>query len=271
MIPAAMHPAPLHTLAALLSLVPLGLAALTRRRRDAVFWSALIAAIAGPASLAAAQLSAGWVTGFTTALWLSIAASLILFALLAALRREAWRLAVLLSPYLLLLGIVGTAAAFGREPALPALLPRAWLDLHIAVSLATYGLSTLAAIAGMAVLLQERALKRKRPPGALARALPAMIEAERLQVGLLAASEAVLGLGLLTGMATAWVATRVLLPIDHKTVFSLAAFVTIGVLLWVHHRTGLGGRRAARWVLAAYLLLTLAYPGVKFVTDVLMG
>ena len=30
-------------------------------------------------------------------------------------------------------------------------------------------------------------------------------------------------------------------------------------------------RRAARVVLIGYLLLTLAYPGVKFVTDVLIG
>ena len=31
------------------------------------------------------------------------------------------------------------------------------------------------------------------------------------------------------------------------------------------------GRRAARIVLLAYLLLTLAYPGVKFVTDVILA
>jgi ABC-type uncharacterized transport system permease subunit len=270
MIAAAMPAALLHTVAALLSLLPLALAALKRPRRDGVFWATLAVAVAGTGSLAAAQLSAGWVTGFSTALWVSITVSLLLFAVLAALLREAWRLAVLLAPYLLLLGLIGSAAAFGREPALPSPLPRAWLDLHIAVSLTTYGLLTLAAIAGVAVLVQERALRRKRPPG-LAQRLPAMVDAERLQVGLLAAGEAVLGLGLLTGMATAWTATRVLLPIDHKTVFSLAAFAVIGVLLWVHYRTGLGGRRAARWVLLAYLLVTLAYPGVKFVTDVLMG
>ena len=49
------------------------------------------------------------------------------------------------------------------------------------------------------------------------------------------------------------------------------AFVVIAALLIVHQRTGLRGQRAARVVLLAYLLLTLAYPGVKFVTDVMMG
>jgi ABC-type uncharacterized transport system permease subunit len=42
-------------------------------------------------------------------------------------------------------------------------------------------------------------------------------------------------------------------------------------LLVAHYRSGMRGRRAARVVLLAYLLLTLGYPGVKFVTDVLMA
>ena len=184
--------------------------------------------------------------------------------------REAWRLTPLLAPYLLLLGLIGSAAEFWPGRALPAALPQAWLDVHIVVSVATYGLLTIAAIAGVAVLLQERALRRKRASG-LAQSLPSVADAERLQVGLLVASEIVLGLGLLTGMATAYVANGVALPIDHKTTFALLAFVTIGGLLLVHHRTGLRGRRAARWVLVAYLLLSLAYVGVKFVTDVLMA
>jgi ABC-type uncharacterized transport system permease subunit len=45
----------------------------------------------------------------------------------------------------------------------------------------------------------------------------------------------------------------------------------IGILLLARYRNGIRGRRAARLALLAYLLLTLAYPGVKFVTDVLIG
>jgi ABC-type uncharacterized transport system permease subunit len=45
----------------------------------------------------------------------------------------------------------------------------------------------------------------------------------------------------------------------------------IAALLAAHYRTGIRGRRAARYMLLGYLLLTLAYPGVKFVTDVLIG
>ena len=39
----------------------------------------------------------------------------------------------------------------------------AWIEAHIALSVLTYGILTLAAVAGVAVFLQERAMKNKRP------------------------------------------------------------------------------------------------------------
>ncbi|CAN0547040.1 unnamed protein product, partial [Laminaria digitata] len=59
--------------------------------------------------------------------------------------------------------------------------------------------------------------------------------------------------------------------VSHKTALSIATFAIIVFLLAVHIRTGIRGRRAARYVLVAYLLITLAYPGVKFVTDVVLA
>jgi hypothetical protein len=82
---------------------------------------------------------------------------------------------------------------------------------------------------------------------------------------------AVLALGLVTGMALQYGETGSLLVLDHKTVLTITAFVVIGALLFAHFKTGLRGRKAARIVLLAYLLLTLGYPGVKFVTDVIMA
>jgi ABC-type uncharacterized transport system permease subunit len=96
-------------------------------------------------------------------------------------------------------------------------------------------------------------------------------DAENLQVRLLQASEAVLGLGLITGMAIQFIETGDLLVLDHKTLLTISGFVMIAGLLFAHYRTGLRGRRAARLVLIAYLLVTLGYPGVKFVRDVLLA
>jgi ABC-type uncharacterized transport system permease subunit len=87
----------------------------------------------------------------------------------------------------------------------------------------------------------------------------------------LSVAELVLGAGIVTGMALQYFESGRLLAFDHKTVLSLLAFAVIGLLLILRLKSGLRGRRAARLALAAYLLLTLAYPGVKLVTDVLIG
>ena len=257
-------------LSALISLVPVTL--LTFRRglaRDLVFWSALAVALAGALVWVFVQFEQGWRTGLAPALWLIIAASLVLFACLAAGTRAGWRLAPLLFPYLLVLGSMATILQGQPERPLVGGAPAAWIQIHILLAVATFALLTLAAAAGGAVLAQERALRSKRPT-ALSRQLPSVTDSEGLEVGLLIAGEVVLGLGLVTGMATQYFETGALLALDHKSLLSLITFAAIAVLLAAHARTGIRGRRAARYVLVAYVLITLAYPGVKFVTDVIL-
>ena len=102
--------------------------------------------------------------------------------------------------------------------------------------------------------------------------MPAIAEAEHLQKRpALAVAPIVLAAGLLTGVGTLYSETGQLFTFTHKTIFAVAAFAVIVALLIVHNLTGLRGRRAARVVLVIYLLLTLAYPGVKFVQDILLG
>jgi ABC-type uncharacterized transport system permease subunit len=145
-----------------------------------------------------------------------------------------------------------------------------WLLVHIVLSVAAYALATAAAVAGVSVFLQERALKAKRPTR-LTEILPSVADSERLQIGLLTAACVVLGVDILSGMAVELVSSGQLMRFSHKTLLTMLAFLMIAGLLVLHHRTGVRGRRAARLVLLAYLLLTLGYPGVKFVTDVLMA
>lgn len=257
-------------LAALASLIPAALVPLRRGAgKDGVFWAVLLLAIAGPAAWVGIQMTDSWHTGLSVTLWVSVAVSLILFGGVAILVRQAWRLAPLLVPYLLILGLFASAFHQASETPLSASAPPGWLQLHILVSVATYGLLTLAAVAALAAFLQERALKTKRP-NALTRMLPSVFDSERLAGWLLVASEVVLGAGLATGMATEYFETGALLKFDHKTLLSLLAFFVIGGLLVAHRLTGMRGRMAARIVLLAYLLLTLAYPGVKFVTEILL-
>jgi ABC-type uncharacterized transport system permease subunit len=230
----------------------------------------LALAALGPAIWAAALLSGHWQTGLSATLWVSIAATALLFGGLAVSSNRNWRLAALLMPFLSALGLLASLVRGVEAPApLAGQVPAAWLDLHIVVSVLTYALLTLAAVASLATFLQERALKRKAPTQ-LTRNLPSVAESEVLAGRLLLASETVLGLGLATGMAAQYFESGALLVISHKTLLSLLVFALIGLLLIGHRVCGVRGRMAARVVLLAYLLLTLAYPGVKFVTQVLL-
>lgn len=267
----------LFNVAALASLVPAGLIHLRHGgqlhkvgRPDGVFWFLLVAALGGSAAQAASHLGLNWHTGFSVTLWVSIAASLTLFIGLSLISRHGWRLTPLLLPYLLLLGIIATIWTQAPGQPLAAQPGVDWLGVHILISVLTYGLLTIAAVAGLAVVLQEGAVKRKRPTR-LTRILPSVADAESLQIRLLIAGEIVLGVDLITGVGAQYAGQGTLLSLDHKTLLSVWAFAVIALLLFAHWRTGLRGRRTAQYLLVAYLLLSLAYPGVKFVTDVLMN
>lgn len=259
------------SVAALLALLPA--AALPYRRgpaRDGLFWLLLAVAAAGPLLWIWVVFAPGWRTGLSAALWITVAGSLVLFAGLSLAMREVWRLTPLLLPYLIVLGGLATVWERLPEPSLAANAPSGWVQTHIALSVATYALLTIGAIAGLAVMLQERALKKKRPTP-LTGLLPSVADAEFIQVRLLVAGALVLAGDLLSGMAVQYYETGALLTFNHKVTFSLLTFAVILVLLLIHALTGLRGRRAARLVLVAYLFLTLAYPGVKFVTDILLS
>jgi ABC-type uncharacterized transport system permease subunit len=241
----------------------------SRRAAGGASWPLLLVAGAGVTLPAFRLLVGNEFAGLGGALTISNAATLLLFILCAAIWPAARGLSVLLLPYCLCVALLATIS-FRPEPELPLPGSQAWLDVHILVSVATYGLATVAAIAALAVFLQERALKR-REPGPLALRLPAIADAETLQNRLLLISAIVLAAGLLTGIGTLYSESGQVFTFTHKTIFAVAAFVVIVGLLITHNLTGLRGRRAAQLVLVVYLLLTLAYPGVKFVQDILIG
>ena len=261
----------LFSFSALCALVPVWLAG--SRHKDApdgLYWATLAVALAGPLTWVIVQMAGAWRPGFSTTLWVTVAGSIGVFILVAAATAQAWRLTPLIVPYLILVGALATIWQQASPPPLEAAAPTGWVHSHILVSVATYSVVTVAAIAALGAFLQERALKRKRPT-ALTRRLPAVAECESLVVRLLALGEIVLALGLATGMAIQYEETGVLIELTHKSVLTVAAFLVIGILLIAHYGSGVRGRSAARLVLLAYLLLTLGYPGVKFVTDVVMA
>ncbi|WP_135077728.1 cytochrome c biogenesis protein CcsA [Terasakiella sp. SH-1] len=241
------------------------------KEQGKTFWSLLAVALAGSLSWTLVQLSGEWRTSLSLAIWVTISASAVCFALTCALTRLAWRLSPLLMPYLAAMGLWALLwSAFPGQTIESEGAISNWIIFHIAISVFTYAMATIAAVAALSAFLVERALKTKRPTK-LSRILPSVVDSESLLVRLLIACEIVLALGLLSGMGVSMMETGTLLTADHKSLFSIAAFIAIAALLWAHHHSGMRGRKAARLVLVAYLLLSLGFLGVKFVTDIMMA
>lgn len=236
---------------------------------DSTFWMVAGMACIGPAYAVFARSHGEWQIDFATTIWVTMAATSSVFLVFSALLREAWRLLPLFAGYMLILAIIGFIWQHTPPVSMVSSGDTQWLILHIGFAVVTYALVTLSAVAGLAAFIQERALKNKTKP-LLGGNLPAITDCDRLVTVFLTVGEIVLGLGVISGIALNIANGLSPLVIDHKTVFTVGAFLMIGGLLITQARYGMRGRRAARIVLLAYLLLTLAYPGVKFVTSVLL-
>ena len=215
------------------------------------------------------MLSEGWQTGFTSALWITITATLLIFFPIAGIYHEGHKLAAGLMPYLFVLGILSLFWDVQLEGEKLTNASDPWVMSHIIFSLGTYALLTLAAIAGFSAFLQERCLKTKKYTF-LNIAFPTLASSENLESRLLELSTFVLSIGLITGITVHFLQTGNFFHLTHKTLLSLGTYGIILTLLVARKVIGLRGIKAARWALLAYLTLTLAYPGVKFVTDVLL-
>ncbi|MGH6892240.1 MAG: cytochrome c biogenesis protein CcsA [Dongiaceae bacterium] len=262
---------PIAEIAAVSALLPLSiLACRGRLEPNALGWLVLAAAIVGGSAPAIFELQSGWRAGLAASLHVTVSASLIVFAAAAILSVPALRLAALVGPYTLLLIVLGwIASVFQVEPPLAA-APGAWFAGHVLLAIAAYAALTLSALAACGVLLQERAFKARSDDWAT-RVLPPLSDTEALQNALLKLAAILLLLALATGAANEFLMVGQVVILTHKILLSFLAFGVVLVLLVLHHRTGLRGRKAARWLLTGYLLLTLAYPGVKFVREILIG
>lgn len=271
MIMRAMSTIGLPEIIAVIGLIPLSIAALRGQLgRPSLFWLLLLIAAIPPVSLVWQTVHNGWQAGLAATLWVSIAAILVLYAVVTAFNRMAIGLSALLAPYLLLLAVLATLAQWFARSEVVNLASVPWFAVHILLAVGSYALLTITAVAAFAIVLQERAMKRRQQGWASA-TLPPVAETEQLQQHLLWAAAVAMGAALATGAANEFLETGQFLLMTHKILLSCLAFAVIVIFLILHQATGLRGRLAARWLMAGYLLLTLAYPGVKFVQDILLS
>jgi ABC-type uncharacterized transport system permease subunit len=144
-----------------------------------------------------------------------------------------------------------------------------WLGVHLIFGVGAYGL--LAAAVVHAYLMRRAERLVRAGTGTSEGDVPLMTY-ERLMFRLVAVAFA-----LLSGtLAAGWLFGEALygpgraLQWDHKTVFSVLAWLTLAWLVVGHWRFGWRGRKAVSTLYAAAALLTLAYVGSRFVLEVIL-
>jgi ABC-type uncharacterized transport system permease subunit len=144
-----------------------------------------------------------------------------------------------------------------------------WLPLHWALGISSYGLFAAAVVHAWLMMRAEKHIRQAADPHA---GVP-LLTLERLTFRFAAAGFVLLSATLLAGLlfsdniyghgrAARW---------DHKTVFSILAWLVFAFLLLARYRFGWRGRKAVRVLYSGSLLLLLAYAGSRFVLEVVLG
>jgi ABC-type uncharacterized transport system permease subunit len=157
--------------------------------------------------------------------------------------------------------------AFPGAPLHPS--ASAWLPLHWALGLAAYGLLGAAVVHAA---LMSRAERLMRIGGGAPVGLP-LLTLERITFRFVEAGfvllTATLAAGFLFGEQI-YGTSLARWKWDHKTVFSLLAWLTYAVLLAGRARLGWRGRRAVQMIYAGAVFLLLGYAGSRFVLEVIL-
>jgi ABC-type uncharacterized transport system permease subunit len=142
-----------------------------------------------------------------------------------------------------------------------------WLPLHWALGIASYGLFAAAVVHAWLMMRAERHIRVAADPQA---GLP-LLTLERLTFRFATAGFILLSATLLAGVFFSeqlygygtfkW---------DHKTVFSILAWIVFAFLLLGRLRFGWRGRKAVRVLYTGSILLLLAYAGSRFVLEVIL-
>lgn len=269
----------------------LALIQVRERRSTAVYAVVAVAWLVHAFLLREAALTDGqWRFGFALALsatmWLAVALFWIESLLLPL--ASLWivilpiaavcALLPLLVPGSIQLGRLSGADGSGGSP---------WLPIHLAVALAAYGLLTIAAIHALFMAALDRWLHRERGSGwsasaeadddrrvsierGMLAALPPLLTLERVLFRLIAAGFVLLTLTVMSGAFFSETLFGRPLRLDHKTVFTLVAWLVFGGLLIGRAVRGWRGRLALSWTLSGFAMLILAYAGSRFVLEVVL-
>ena len=161
------------------------------------------------------------------------------------------------------------AEARRRRPPPATVAALDWqIRAHVLVSLMSYGLLTVGAIVALFAMVQERRLQAGQLSTVSSLFAP-LETTENLLFGITAAGFAGLLLAIVSGLA--FVDNLFAQHLVHKTAFSLLALLVFGALLAGRFFAGWRGKRAIKLYLGGFLLLCVAYFGVRLILEQLLG
>jgi ABC-type uncharacterized transport system permease subunit len=140
------------------------------------------------------------------------------------------------------------------------------IGVHIALSMLAYAVLAMAMVHAVLLAAQTRRFREHR---VLLRALPPIQTMEAILFELVAIGFVLLSLAILAGML--YVDDFFAQHLVHKTVLTIAGWLTLGALLVGHRVAGWRGKTAIRWMGAAFVLLVIAFFGSKVVLELVLN
>jgi ABC-type uncharacterized transport system permease subunit len=174
-----------------------------------------------------------------------------------------------LAALMMLLPLIYPGAVLGRSSDSPL------FRVHLLLAILAYSLLTIAAMQALLMASMDRRLHGEAVAerGALAQfldRLPPLLAMETVLFRLIVAGFLLLTATLVSGVFFSEAVFGRALRFDHKTVFTIAAWIVFAGLLLGRLVFGWRGRTALRWTLTGFAMLMLAYVGSRFVLEVLL-
>ena len=168
------------------------------------------------------------------------------------------------------LGLAALLAAGTGSMATPQeIATTGWpLAVHVVLAMGSAGMFAVAAVLVVMLALQDSALRASRTGGLLA-TLPPVESLEQALFSVIGIGMAALTVAILAGLL--FVTNLFAQHLVHKTVLALVAWAIFACLLFGRWRFGWRGRKAARYTIAGFVVLAVAYFGNKFVLEILLG
>jgi ABC-type uncharacterized transport system permease subunit len=141
---------------------------------------------------------------------------------------------------------------------------------HIAIALLAYSLFTFSAYLAIFILIFEKKLHQKKKIDMLLSGSQPLIEMENFLFNINKIGFLLLTVTLISGILFSEQVFGTPLQFNHKTVFSILAWLIYGLILAGKKLFGWRGRNSIYIKLTAFLFLLLSYLGSKFVLEIIL-